>query len=815
MTNSVPTPPRLAKAKAAAVTAAAVAATAALTIGGTTAASSAVLADRDQAVSTSLSQDVALSASIGIYPVGPGAQIARLFGAGTPEGALRTLGSVAALIPGEQGESFRATLDALAATLEAAQEGITLLPPDLIPDSLNTVLRALIPLLPDLNSGIELALPEIAVPALGPAGTYDAVAGLEGDAGTQLLLTVLKSAQLNTGLLDVIPGALLPDNIEAVIDLLQMVPLNVPGQVIDVGVDLDLPWPLPDIDIDLFELFSSSADRIAIIPTFGLGGTNAAITAPSFLKEEQFAKTVVLIIPIRNTSRPGGGILAMLTPLSSLVGINMSNVDGTKGNGNVTFWDITAAYDIMSDAPSTIFNPVAWANSATGALMPTYLIPQNVEQLAAVVEDIVSGNISLDTVLQLLAAGDITELFHDNVGQDGNLYITYDSGNLPLLEPFQFLPRTISYLPGFDISTPGSESFNGFLTQLVAMGYQDVNLTGAGVGQIPTFVRGFDEGGTQAKFWTNPVSFEAGLQAPQALFNALIGDGVETGITGNLLRPEDQELKLFGSSAIGDAVYRNALTVAVAGFLRDALLELKSQLNPLFDAVDSNAALVSFAKQLDQAAAQADNLLADAGDSIRDLGIDLSGPLMDGNRAFNNLIGGNPVGAAEGLSGLSALSANEDQDKVSVAAAREEAPDAEIAEEEAPTVPEAGTGADFLANTALAERAEKVADALNPRKALQAAADEAGDRAEKRVTKTQNSLRKANERTALVGKELREGDVVGAAKQVGANVQNRVDRLKKDVDNGLSKLRGSHKDSEKNNDDNKSAKKADTNKDAA
>ncbi len=810
MTNSVPTPPRLAKAKAAAITAAAVATTAALTIGGTTAASSAVLADRDQAVSMSLSQDVSLSASIGVYPVGPGAQIARLFGAGTPEGALRTLGTLASLIPGEQGESFRATLNALAAALAAAEEGIQLLPPNVLPDIdvpqwIQDLLGLNIPEL-GLSAGLKLALPEIAVPALGPAGTYDAVASLEPDVGTQLLLTVLKTLMTNSDLLDLVPGGMLPDQVEELVDFLQMVPLNVPGE------PTVIPLPvLPDP-----EIFFSSADRIAIIPTFGLGGTNAAITAPSFLNEEQFAKTVVLIIPIRNTSRPGGGILAMLTPLSSLVGINMSNVDGTKGNGNgnVTFWDITAAYDIMSDAPSTIFNPVAWANSVTGAVMPTYLIPQNVEQLASVVENIVSGDISLDTVLQLLAAGDITELFHDNVGQDGNLYITYDSGNLPLLEPFQFLPRTISYLPGFDISTPGSESFNDFLTQLVAMGYQDVDLKETD--GIPSFVRGWDEAGTQAKFWTSPVSFEDSLQAPQALFNALIGDGQKTGITGNLLRPEDQQLKLFGSSAIGDAVYRNALTVAVAGFLRDALLELKDQLNPLFDAVDSNEALVSLAKQLDEAAKQADNLLADAGDSIRDLGIDVSGPLMDGNRAFNNLIGGNHVGAAEGLSGLSALSADEGQNKVSAAAAREEALDIEIAEEEAPAVPEVGTGTDFLADTALSERAEKVADVLNPRKALQAAADEAGDRVEKRVTKTQNSLRKANERAALVGKELREGDVVGAAKQVGANVQNRVDRLKKDVDNGLSKLRGSDKDSDKGAEkDTKPAKKSEPKKDAA
>lgn len=705
--TTAPMPPRLGKAKAAAVTVAAMGVTAALTFGATTMASEALLSPRNAtaAVSAPLTKEQAvdLLASIGIYPIGPGAQIARLLGAGTPQDALKTMGLIAGLIPGETGTNLQASLQTIAAALEAAQDGLEVLP------------------------SLTLAFPEIKVPQFGPAGTYDAVAGLEGDVSTRLLLTLLKSG---------------PDFIK--------VPLNVP-----VESFLGLPF--------------SSATKLAILPTFGLGGTNTAFVAPYFLKEGEFADTAVLAIPIRNTSRPGGGIVALLNPLSSLVGVNLANVDGREGNGNgnVTFWDVTAAYDILSDAPSTVFNPVAWANAATGALMPTYLVPQNVEAFAGVIEDVVSGNISLQTITALLASGDIATLFHTESGEDGNLYITYDSGNLPLLEPFQFLPRTISYLPGFDISTPVSESFNDVLTQLVAMGYQDVVLDGGDPGQVPSFVRGWDQAGTQAEFWTSPVSFEDGLQVPQALFNALIGDGDTTGLTGNLLNPEAQDLTLFGSSAIGDAVYRNAVSVAVAGFLRDALLELKKQLNPIFDAVDSNGAVVSIAKGLDDAVDEINGVIGQGGDAIKGQGINLSDPIMDANRGLNNLVGGTTVpDLAKGASDLD----------------KSTAPEVNVSTQDA-----IKAGPDVKKQGDEDNEATSIAGSLKQqRETLRAGV-------EKRKTELENRLTRRADDAKRVTDKLRSGDIGGAAEEAGKNVQQRVERVGKDIENGVKKVTGRHR----------------------
>lgn len=776
MSQPTPAPLLKAKLKTVGVAAAALATTAALTFGATTVASEVVLADRIETTSstTQLTQEqIDLLASIGIYPTGPGAQIARFFGAGTPQGALNTLGTIAGLIPGETGDSIKNVLQTIADFLEDAQNGIDIGP-------------------------IHLALPEVAVPKLGPAGTYDAVAGLKPDVLTQGALGVVKT------LLPLLEPAGLG------------IPLNVPGT-------------------DWFDIaFESDANRLAIIPTWGLGGTNAAITSPYFLNDDAFKETAVLILALRNTSRPGGGLVALLNPLSSLVGINLSNVDGTgtpetvyegwpvqipvgtEYDGNVTVWDITAAYDILSDAPSTILNPVSWANSAVGAVMPTYLIPESIEQITSAIE---SGDIG--AILGLLLSGGLVDLKTEGGlggpdSADGNLYITYNSGNLPLLEPFQFLPRTISYLNGFDISTPFSESFNDVLTQLVAMGYQDVNLQGGSAGQIPSFVRGWDQAGTQAEFWKNPVNFEQGLQVPQALLNALIGNGSTTGITGNLLNPSAQELKLFGSTAVGDLVYDNAVTVAVAGFLKDALQQLQDALNPIFDQVDSNSTVVSIAKELDRATGQVNDLLRQGGDAIRDLDINLSDPLMEGNRVFNDITGDwNLGGLAEAADNANILTVagraaapealdSTSPNSISMVSGRAAAPEAlveltqtpadEKQGDQPPPDPDvqdalsveapAGKQTDLLRDNALGKSAKAIANELKS----QSADVQAG--VKKQTIKTENSLTKRSKKLNGIGSSLSNGDVGDAAKGAGNFVKDRVERLGKDIKNGVDKVTG-------------------------
>ena len=549
-----------------------------------------------------INAQVRLAASAGIYPIGPIPQAFRTMGMGTAQDFLNGMAGLAQIIPGESGRGLKQTVESLATLVAALQTGVNL------------------PLLGNI------AIPEMAVPPMGPAGTIDQINTLQWSTLSQGTLSALKTALAAGDAAAVIIG-LLGDisgiDTEVIETLVGDLPLNVPGT-----------WDGP---------FFSNAGKFAIVPAIGLGGTNFALASPTLLNDPAFAKTAILAIALRNPSRTGGGILSLLNPLSSTVGLNLSNADGTashKGtngwgvpitvmDGNVTVWDFGAAYDIVSDAPSTLLNPLAWLNSGVGMVMPTYLLPPNVDAFFEVISDLTGGTLSAGTISDLLATVDVASLLHVDVGADGNLYVTYDSGRLPLLEPIQFIPRTLSYLPGFGFSTTLSDSFADVLTQLVAQGYQDVNMTVDAEG-VATFTRGWDMAGTQAKFWQNPITWQMGLETPQTVFNSVI-----TGLQENLLDPAKGEFEIFGNKEIGNLVYRNAVSVAVAQFISVSLEQVRDALNPIIN--DVQGALDPIAKALDDATGQANRVIDDGLGAVTDLGVDLNGPMLDTNRLVNQV----------------------------------------------------------------------------------------------------------------------------------------------------------------------------------
>ena len=559
---------------------------------------------------------VTLAASTGLYPIGPIPQAFRSLGMGTAQDFMNGLAGLAQVIPGDAGQGLKRAVEDVAALLAALQTGINL---------------------PILGN---VAIPEIAVPPMGPAGTIDQINMLQWSTATQATLSAVKTALAAGDAAAVIIG-LLGDLTGIDTDILETLigelPLNVPGA-----------WDGP---------FFSDAGKLAIVPAIGLGGTNFALASPTLLNDPAFAKTAILAIAVRNPSRTGGGILSLLNPLSSTVGLNLSNADGTASHestngfgipitvmdGNVTVWDFGAAYDIISDAPSTLLNPLAWLNTGVGVVAPTYLLPPNVDAFFNVISDITGGSVGAGTISGLLDTLDVMSLLHVDVGADGNLYVTYDSGRVPLLEPIQFIPRTLSYLPGFGFSTTLSDSFADVLTQLVAQGYQDVTMTTDADG-VATFTRGWDMAGTQAKFWQNPVSWQMGLETPQTVFNSVI-----TGLQTNLLDPAKGEFTVFGNSEIGNLLYRNAVSVAVAQGLSQALEHLRDALNPVMN--DMQAAMQPLARALDDATAQLNRAVDDVLGAATDLGVDLNGPMLDTNRLVNQ-VGDGLNNGVRGLFGL-------------------------------------------------------------------------------------------------------------------------------------------------------------------
>ncbi|MEX3656884.1 PE-PPE domain-containing protein [Mycolicibacterium fortuitum] len=519
---SQPTSSRLPKAKAAATAAAVVATTAALTAGVASSAPEALAAHN-----RSVQAEVELTAAsnpdvgkipdiVGIYGVGPIFWTAQLLGI-TPENVIRTAGG-------------------LTGNTALAETVIGLL----------DLLDAISP----IEAGVKGPMPD---------DVYNAVNGLTytTDALAQLL-----------GVRD--------------------------GSVMDKIVD----WLVGNAPI--------LNQRRDIILSESLGGLTTSLAYRDMINAVQsddpnwgVGVTGQWLIFVNNVSRPGGGLFALATPLTNLFGLNLTTPDaGSYTNPdktkvlNTSILDITWAYNPLSDVPTTL-NPLAWANSAAAGVFLTYLLPDE------------GNNIGNHVLPKLLTGiGDGIKVMVDPTGGQGTslipglgklldglgikllafpgnaTYITYDSGNLPLLEPFRMAPHLLNLIPGVDIPTPLTDSIEPALRKLVNMGYQDVDPN--------TLERTFNEAGEQAYFWHSPLTPTQQLAANQIVFDALID-----GIQDNALNPDAWVAKLPGANL--EPIVKNAVSVAVAKALSDALEAVQKGADPMFDAVEKGLAPVTHA----------------------------------------------------------------------------------------------------------------------------------------------------------------------------------------------------------------------------
>lgn len=515
---SQPTPLRLHTAKAAATAAAVVATTAALTAGVASSAPEALAAHN-----RSVQADVELTAGVGqvpdivgIYGVGPIFWTAQALGI-TPENVIKAAG-------GLTGNT------ALADTVIGLLNFIDAVSP--------------------IEAGVKGPM---------PSDVYDAVNGLTytTDALAQLL-----------GVRD--------------------------GSIIDKIVD----WLVGNAPI--------LNQRRDIILSESLGGLTTSLAYRDMINAVQsddpewgVGVTGQWLIFVNNVSRPGGGLFALATPLTNLFGLDLTTPDaGSYTNAdktkvlNTSILDITWAYNPLSDVPTTL-NPLAWANSLAAGVFLTYLLPDEGNNIGNhVLPKLITGIGDGIKVMVDPTGGQGTSLIPglgkllDSLGIKllafpGNAtYITYDSGNLPLLEPFRMAPHLLNLVPGVDIPTPLTDSIEPALRKLVNMGYQDVDPN--------TLERTFNEAGEQAYFWHSPLTPTQQLAANQIVFDALID-----GIQANALNPDAWVAKLPGANL--EPIVKNAASVAVAKALSDALEAVQKGADPMFDAVEKGLAPVTHA----------------------------------------------------------------------------------------------------------------------------------------------------------------------------------------------------------------------------
>ncbi|BBX29511.1 ATPase AAA [Mycolicibacterium alvei] len=363
--------------------------------------------------------------------------------------------------------------------------------------------------------------------------------------------------------------------------------------------------------------------RRAIIFSESLGGLTTSLAYRDVISAVQsndpdwgVGVTGQWLIFVNNPSRPGGGLFALATPFTNLFGVNLTtpdagsytNADANDGKItkvlNTSILDITWAYNPLSDVPTTL-NPLSWANSAAAGVFLTYLLPDEgnnigshvLPQLAIGILDGVkvmvdpTGGQGLhmvpgwDNFVKGLnwvpILGDWLDDITDATKFPGNAtYITYDSGNLPLLEPFRMAPRLVSLVPGVDIPTPLTDSVEDALRKMVNMGYQDVNPL--------NLERTFGEAGEQAYLWHSPLTPTQQLAANETIFDALID-----GIQANALDPEAWTPSLPGVDF--KPIVQNAVSVAVAKAMRDALQLVQDGADPVFDGIEKGLAPVTTA----------------------------------------------------------------------------------------------------------------------------------------------------------------------------------------------------------------------------
>ena len=200
-------------------------------------------------------------------------------------------------------------------------------------------------------------------------------------------------------------------------------------------------------------------------------------------------QTNQVLLLLRNTYRPNGGLAARFAPLLNLFGVDTGMpAPGfvTSPNGqiklNTATFDLSWAYDPISDFPVTL-NPFAIVNSLLAGL-PTNLLgglDQSIGDPKGIILTDAAGNptnltglgLNVASVLGILnrLGGAILDL---GVDEGKAFYGAIVPNDLPILEPLRLPSRLLNALFGLDLGTPLADALQPALSILVNTGYSDV-----------------------------------------------------------------------------------------------------------------------------------------------------------------------------------------------------------------------------------------------------------------------------------------------------------------------------------------------------
>lgn len=221
--------------------------------------------------------------------------------------------------------------------------------------------------------------------------------------------------------------------------------------------------------------------------------------------------TVLPMLLYRNPGRANGGLFARLYPLAGLFGIDTVTPDTQVSNsggieipltnlylGGATLIpvkiDATVQYDPLSDFAAWP-NPFSLLNSLAAAAFPTYTLRGLDTALTA--ESVTE---QLAPQLAEIAAG----LLDDDVPLALNLYATLPTDTLPLLEPTYLIFDAINLLTGANLNNPIATALAPALTNLVNLGYTDVERQWNDEGGYWEYVRTFDDTSVPTAFGSFP-----------------------------------------------------------------------------------------------------------------------------------------------------------------------------------------------------------------------------------------------------------------------------------------------------------------------